>query len=121
MSLQLSADTRPASNPRFFRETVQIAAASIILNVLVLVPFWLVHSLWAHGTPNIGAMISMPHAYWIAHYRLVAGWAFLLFIAACLIGFLAGASLVPPRRSERPRGWGCSRSIRRIRNGSVWS
>lgn len=87
-----------------FRETVQIAAASIILNLLVLAAFWLVHSVWATGTPNVGAIVSTPHAYWEAHYRLVAGWALILFIAACVIGFLAG-TFARPGKALRASAW----------------
>jgi hypothetical protein len=87
-----------------FRETVQIAAASIILDLLVLAPFWLARTFWSSGTPDIGALVSKPHTYWLNHYRLVAGWGLALFIAACMIGFLAG-TFIRPAKSLRASAW----------------
>jgi hypothetical protein len=87
-----------------FRETVQIAAASVFLNLLVLLPFWIIHTNWSAGTPNVDAIVVTPHSYWVHHYRLVSSWALILVVAACLLGFLAG-SLVRAGKSVNASAW----------------
>jgi len=87
-----------------FRETVQIASASIILNVVVVIPFWIARTVAPHATPNVGSLVASPHAYWVDHYRLVTGWAFVLFIVACAIGFVAG-TLARPAKAVKSSAW----------------
>jgi len=82
-----------------FRESVQIAAASIVLNLLALGGFWIARSISVHGIPDVGALVRGPHHYWLNHYRLVLGWSIGLFAFACGLGFASG-TLVPPSPSR---------------------
>jgi hypothetical protein len=80
----------PSRNESVFRETVHIAAASVILNGLVLLVFWTARAIWPHQTVNVGKLIAHPHAYWVASYHLILGWSIGLLIAACIMGLIAG-------------------------------
>jgi hypothetical protein len=88
----------PSRQQSAFRESVQIAAASIVLNLLTLLAFWAARSLWSSATPNLGRLVAHPGAYWLDHYRLVIGWSIGLFATACTVGFLVGA-IAPARKS----------------------
>ncbi len=89
----------PSRQQSPFRESVQIAAASILLNLLTLGGFWIARSMSSDWTPDVGALVSGPHNYWLDHYRLILGWSIGLFAFACAVGFIAGA-LIPPRRGS---------------------
>jgi hypothetical protein len=86
----------PSRQQSPFRESVQIAAASIVLNLLALGGFWIARTTSSRRTPSVGALVNHPHAYWLAHYRLLFGWSIGLFVFACALGFISGA-LIPPR------------------------
>ena len=85
----------PARRQSSFRESVDIAAASIVLNVAVIGCFSIVRVLFPNVTPNVGALLSEPHKYFLANYRPCAAWAFAVFLSACGIGFGGGSWIKP--------------------------
>jgi hypothetical protein len=89
----------PSRQQSPFRESVQIAAASIVLNLLSLAGFWAARTISSRLTPDVAALVSQPHQYWLMHFRFVFGWAIGLFTFACLLGFISGA-LIPPRKGS---------------------
>jgi Family of unknown function (DUF6338) len=95
----------PARQVSPFRDSVQIAAASIVLDLLAVLAFWAARSLWPHSTPVPGPFISAPHSYWLIHYRLLIGWSAGLFAFACGVGLSAGSILRPRRGSVHESGW----------------
>ena len=81
-----------------FRETVQIAAASVLLNLAALGAFWILHVQWYSKTPNVAALVRHPHFYWVRHYQLVSYWTLGTYAFACLLGIAVGLAL--PRRVD---------------------
>jgi hypothetical protein len=95
----------PAQRQSSFRESADIAAASIALNVVVIDCFSIVRILLPNLTPNGGALSSAPHKYFLAKYRPWAAWAFAEFLPACGIGFGAGSWIKPSGGSLDTSAW----------------
>ena len=95
----------PASRQSSFRESVNIAAASIILNALVLGCFALLRTWLPHITPNVGKLLSEPHTYFLANYRFCIEWVVGVFSAACVIGFACGIWLKPGSGTLDSSAW----------------
>lgn len=78
------------------RETVTIMAVSLAVNAVVLAVFAVLRGLWPAITPDVGAMVHAPGAYFQGNYAEVTLWAVLLLLAAaCLASVIA----VPPEWS----------------------
>jgi hypothetical protein len=95
----------PASRQSSFRESVNIAAASIILNAVAIGLFALLRILFPNVTPNIGALLSEPHKYFLANYRFCIEWAVGVFAVACGFGFSGGIWLKPGSGSLDSSAW----------------
>jgi hypothetical protein len=94
-----------ASRQSSFRESVDIAAVSIILNAIVIGCFALFRLFLPNSTPNIGELLSGPHRYFLANYRFCLGWAVGVFAVACGFGFGVGSWLRPGSGSLDSSAW----------------
>jgi len=78
-----------------FRETVAIVAASVTSELVVLVVFAIIRSLWSSLTPDVGALIRNGGVYLRGnhgshgHYGTIAAWGVGLLAAASLLAYLA--------------------------------
>jgi len=95
----------PARRQSSFRESVDIAAASILLNIFVIGAFALVRVFLPHESPNVGALFSEPHKYFLDNYRSCIGWGMGIFAAACALGFVSGNWIKPGRGSVDASAW----------------
>jgi hypothetical protein len=95
----------PAKPQTPFRDTVQIAAASIVFNAAALGVLWFLRGQYPHETPNIAKLVVDTHQYWVSHYILVASWAGGTFLFACLLAFIAGNILPPSAGKFQESSW----------------
>jgi hypothetical protein len=73
-----------------FRETVAIVAASITSELVVLVIFAVMRTLWPSITPDVGALVRQGGAYLRGgQYGNVAIWGLSLLAAAVVLAYLA--------------------------------
>ena len=80
------------------RETATIVSASLLVDGFVLAVFAAVRYLCPDITPDIGALIREPHAYFQDHYERILLWSVLLFALAT---GLAAKAAVPPSWSQK--------------------
>jgi hypothetical protein len=73
--------------------------------MVVIGGFSIVRTLFPNVTPNVGALLSEPHKYFLANYRPCAAWAFAVFISACGIGFGGGSWIKPGGGSLDTSAW----------------
>src|ERR1039457_4909265 len=95
----------PARQQSSFRDSVDIAAASILRNAIVFGGFALVRIALPNVTPNIGRLFSDSHRYFLGHYRLCIEWALSVFAVACSIGFVSGTWIKPGSGSLDTSAW----------------
>ena len=78
-----------------FRETVTIVAASVSFELIVLVLFAVIRTLFPSNTPDFGALIRdsggylRGHGHHPGHYGQVAIWAVGMLAASALLAYLA--------------------------------
>jgi len=78
-----------------FRETVTIVAASVSFELIVLVLFAVIRTLFPSDTPDVGALIRdsggylRGHGHHTGHYGQVAIWAVGMLAASALLAYLA--------------------------------
>ena len=80
------------------RETVTIMAVSLAVDAAVLGVFAAVRGLFPAVTPDVGALVHSPSAYFQRHYAEVRLWAALLLLAAACLGAVIA---VPPEWSGK--------------------
>ncbi len=89
-----------------FRETVAIISASVASEVVILLIFAVVRTLWPSETPNVGALLGQGSLYLLGnrthhgHYQIFAIWALVLLVCAMLLAY---AVTIP--RLRRAGGW----------------
>jgi Family of unknown function (DUF6338) len=87
----IQADSRrPAHELSPLRELISIAGVGTICNVVVLLIFGLLRSLFPTITPNIGQMARAGSEYIRLHFVSVSWWAFGLFFGACILAWILG-------------------------------
>src|ERR1700722_19017522 len=78
-----------------FRETVAIVAASVTSELVVLVIFAVIRTIWPSITPNVGALLREGGVYLRGssghrgHYGQFAIWGLSLLTAAVLVAYFA--------------------------------
>jgi Family of unknown function (DUF6338) len=91
-----------------FRETVAVVAASVTSELIVLVLFAIVRSLWPGRTPDVWSLIRYPGLYlrggvgFPGHYREVAGWGVGMLVVAVAFAYLATVPTVRQRVQRLP-------------------
>jgi hypothetical protein len=82
-------------HPTPFRETAAIVAASVAFNLVVLVLFAIIRTIWPTATPNVGALVRNAGSYLRGgpghpgHYGQVGIWAAGMLAFAVLLAYLA--------------------------------
>lgn len=78
-----------------FRETAVVVAASVSFELVVLVVFAIIRTVWPGNTPDVGALVRNSNAYLRgegghgAHYGQVAIWAVVLLGTAVVLAYTA--------------------------------
>jgi uncharacterized protein DUF6338 len=87
---------RPQREVSIFRETAAVVLVGFGCVAAVLLLFSLVRSLIPERTPDVGAFVRDPAAYFQANVPEVAAWSFGMLAVACALGlFLAFQDQVP--------------------------
>ena len=93
---------RPTPPATVLTELAGFILRSLVCSVLALLVLAVVHALWPKLTPDFGALVRTPGAYFRDHYSLVTTWAVVLLVLACLFAYL-GAWLFA--RAKAGEGW----------------
>lgn len=81
--------------PTSFRETAAVVAASVTFELVVLLVFAIIRTIWPHLTPDVGALVRDDHSYLAGRgghagrYSQVALWAVGMIAVAAVLAYLA--------------------------------
>ena len=90
----------PITKPSVFRETATVVLLSAASDAFALALLGAVRGAFPDQTPDVGALVLAPRAYFQRHYIEVFAWGTGTLIVACLLA-LAGAAVL----SARPVVW----------------